>query len=300
MTRIDTEVWLSVALPILVAVSLFVPDAVLGTGSPSATQPHPASRPALRRNRVRVAGIVLKWVTADKQANLRRIVPLIRQAAAQGAELVVTTECFLDGYAIRDKKIPIDQWRALAEPIPGGSYLTRLCELSAELKIHLVAGMLEGSGEQTFNTAVLIGPDGRVLGKYRKHRLEHELVRNTPGDTAPVFDTALGRIGLLICADRREPDLIRRLASGAPDLLVCPSGGMWGPVKNDHYLQARSRENRVPIVFVHPVEFLLTSPDGAILERRFAGQLMDVSADQAGGPEDTYLIVVREVEFPGS
>ena len=58
---------------------------------------------------VRVAGIVLKWIRADKEANFRRAEPRIREAAADGAQIVVTTECFLDGYAIADKSIPLLQ-----------------------------------------------------------------------------------------------------------------------------------------------------------------------------------------------
>ena len=57
---------------------------------------------------VRVAGIVLKWIRGDKEANWRRAEPMIREAAANGARIVVTTECFLDGYAIADKSIPIE------------------------------------------------------------------------------------------------------------------------------------------------------------------------------------------------
>ena len=70
---------------------------------------------------VRVAGIVLKWLRGDKAANYRRIEPLIREAAAHGAQIVCTTECFLDGYAIADKSIPLEQYRALGEPIPKGT-----------------------------------------------------------------------------------------------------------------------------------------------------------------------------------
>jgi predicted amidohydrolase len=56
---------------------------------------------------------VLKWLRGDKQANYRRVEPMIREAAANGARIVCTTECFLDGYAIADKSIPLDTYRAL-------------------------------------------------------------------------------------------------------------------------------------------------------------------------------------------
>jgi predicted amidohydrolase len=223
------------------------------------------------RKEVRIAGIVLKWIRADKEANLRRAEAMIREAAAGGAQIVCTTECFLDGYAIADKSIPLDKYRALGEPIPDGPCYKRLAALARELKILLVAGMLEADGEARCNTAVLISPDGRLLGKYRKQHLEHELVRNRPGTESPVFDTPYGRIGVLICADRRLPEIAGKLKKQGADFLLCPSGGMFGPKSNDPILQARSRETHLPIVFVHPAEFLVTGPDGSILDRTILG-----------------------------
>src|SRR5262245_38903935 len=85
---------------------------------------------------VKTAGIVLKWVRGDKEANYRRALPLIREAAKNGAKIVCTTECFLDGYAIADKTIPPDAYRALGEPIPTGKYYRKLAALARELKIN--------------------------------------------------------------------------------------------------------------------------------------------------------------------
>lgn len=235
---------------------------------------------------VRVAGIVLKWIRGDKEANFNRAARMIREAAAHGAQLVCTTECFLDGYAIADKSIPLDVYRALGEPIPTGRYYVQLAALAKELKIHLLAGMLEADGDARFNTAVLIGPMGDLLGKYRKQKLGHEVERNTPGAGSQVFETPFGRLGVMICADRTEPDIVRRLREGRADFLLCPSGGMFGPVKNDPIVQARSRENQLPIVFVHPAEFLVTHPDGSIASRTLLGDTLLIADDEVGGARD--------------
>ena len=64
--------------------------------------------------------------------------------------LVCTTECFLDGYAIADKSIPLEDYRNLGEPIPSGKYFQRLAARPARLKIHLIAGMLEADGDERF------------------------------------------------------------------------------------------------------------------------------------------------------
>lgn len=246
----------------------------------------PATSQAKLRT-IRVAGIVLKWIRGDKEANYRRAEPMIREAAAAaGAQIICTTECFLDGYAIADKNIPLETYRALGEPIPAGPYFRRLARLAGELKILLVAGMLEADGEHRCNTTVIIGPNGQLIGKYRKQFLEHESVRNTAGTVSTVHATPFGRLGVMICADRRDRDIVRRFCESGAQLLLCPSGGMFGPKSNDHILQARSRENKTHIVFVHPAEFLVTGPDGAILHRTLLGNQLLISPQEVGTEKD--------------
>ena len=255
--------------------------AVLAVSPIRAEDAHP-----IPAGHIRIAGVVLKWLRGDKEANYLRAEKLIEQAARGKAQLVCTTECFLDGYAIKDKTIPLADYQALGETIPDGKYCRRLAKLADKLDIFLIAGMLEADGERRYNTAVLIAPNGQVIGKYRKHNLEHELVRNTPGDETPVFHTPLGKIGIMICADRRDAPLVKKLATGA-DLLICPSGGMFGPKSNDPILQERSRENRLPIVFVHPAEFLVTDPAGEIKSRTILGDRLEIDKADVGREADT-------------
>jgi predicted amidohydrolase len=256
--------------------------------------------PADRQNHVRMAGIVLKWLRTDKKANFERAEKLITAAGRGGAQLVCTTECFLDGYAIDDKTIPLEQYRALGEPIPDGPYYRRLAALADRLDIYLVAGMLESDGDERYNTAVFIDPDGKLIGKYRKHKLEHELVRNTPGTEAPVFDTPFGQVGIMICADRRDPDLVKRLSERGTRLLICPSGGMFGPKTNDPIVQARSRENGVPILFVHPAEFLVTDSSGEIRARTILGDRLEIAADEVGGNRDQNEVFYFDLQLKAS
>jgi predicted amidohydrolase len=250
-----------------------------------ADEPVSASEP---RETVRVAGIVLKWVRGDKEANMDRIEPLIREATANGAEIVCTTESFLDGYAIADKSIPLNDYRALAEPIPLGSYVQRLAVLADDLDIHLVAGVHELYEGKHYNAAILIGPGGELVGKYHKQRLGHEIDRNTPGSESAVFDTPYGRMGIMICSDRNSATLVKRFRDNGADFLFCPSGGAFGPIRNDPKVQARSRENGIPIVFVHPVEFLVTGPDGSILERTILGDVPE------GKPPPDHFLTSKE------
>jgi predicted amidohydrolase len=247
---------------------------------------------------VRVGGIVLKWIRGDKEANFRRAEPLIRQAAAGGAKIVCTTECFLDGYAIADKSIPLESYRALGEPIPTGPYFERLAKLADELDIHLIAGMLEADGDARYNTAVLLDPDGKLIGKYRKQKLQHELVRNTPGQESSVFATPYGKVGIMICADRTDAAIVQNFCTRGADFLICPSGGMFGPKNNDHILAARSRENHVPIVFVHPAEFLVTAADGKIETAELFGDRLLIPPEDAGMAVDSQAVRYFELPLP--
>ena len=111
-------------------------------------------------------------------------------------------------------------------------------------------------------------------------------VRNKPGNTSSVFDTPHGRIGVMICADRRYPDVVKRFCDNGADFLICPSGGMFGSKRNDPIVQDRSRENKRHIVFVHPAEFLVTAPNGSIADRTILGDRLLIAANQAGKAED--------------
>jgi predicted amidohydrolase len=174
----------------------------------------------------------------------------------------------------------------LGEPIPDGEYFKRLARLANRLNIFLIAGMLEADGEHRYNTAVLIDDQGKLVGRYRKHELGHELGRNTPGSKTPVFATPIGKLGIMICADRRNPELVKRLSDGGADLLVCPSGGMFGPKSNDPIVQARSKENATPILFVHPAEFLVTDSRGEIRARTILGDRLEIETREIGGKSD--------------
>jgi len=236
---------------------------------------------------VRVAGIVLKWLRGDKLANYRRVEPLIREAAAHGARIVCTTECFLDGYAIADKSIPLEQYRALGEPIPQGEYFRMLCALAKELKILLIAGMLETDGEARFNTAVSIDSTGELISKYHKQQLDHESARNSAGAESTVLETPYGKLGVMICADRRIPEIVKGFTDRGAEFLICPSGGLFGSKSNDPIVQARSRENHKYIVFVHPAEFLVTAPDGTIVQQTILGDKLLVTPEQVGTEADS-------------
>ena len=227
-------------------------------------------------NRLRIASLSIVPAKWEKETNARKIERMVREAAAQGAQLVITPEGVLEGYVVNEvirekdpaKKAELTRrFGDLAEPIDG-KFVRRFRELADELNIHLILGFLERDGEKLYNTAVLISPDGGVAGKYHKSHFHQGYDVNPPGYTPgadyPVF--ALGRlkVGIMICFDRQLPEPARALALAGADLIVCPAYGGRGDW-NTRLMQVRAYENQVYVAFSHPQQSLIIDPAGEVL-----------------------------------
>jgi len=231
--------------------------------------------------KVKIAGIVQKWYQKDKRANFENTENLIIEAASNGAEIICTPECFLDGYAIRDKKMSSNEFKDLAESVNDGIYMNKLKSLAKKLKIYIIAGISEIHDNEIYNSAVLINPAGKTGGIYRKNFLYgDEKVRYFPGEGFPVFDTSYGKFGIMICYDRQKSESIKKLSENNADFVFCPSGGGYGS-DNDRIVSKRSQEGKLPIIFVHPIEFLVTSSSGEILKRNLFGNNFDADLSEA-------------------
>lgn len=229
---------------------------------------------------LRVASLMYQPVKWDKEANKRGLEKAVREAKRRGAELVVTPEGALEGYVVNEvirasgetRRELTARFNGLAEPV-NGPYVRHFQRLCKELSVWLVLGFLEADDPNTYNTAVLIRPDGALAGKYRKthfaqgYRNGDEKGDNPPGyrrgSAYPVFDVGVRRMGLMICFDRRVPEVAARLVKNGADFIINPAYGMMGDC-NCEFLSARARETRVPIVFVHPAQTVVSDAQGRI------------------------------------
>lgn len=130
-------------------------------------------------------------------------------------ELVVFPELAVSGYECGEK------FKELGET-ENGSSAKRLGALAEKYGIHIVFGLpLWGDDSILYNSQLLIGPDGKVIGRYDKvHLFDTEKKWFTPGKSFPVYDTALGKIGLFICYDTFFPECARSLAVKGAEMLV--------------------------------------------------------------------------------
>jgi predicted amidohydrolase len=169
--------------------------------------------------------------------NRRMYAPLVAEAARQKADLVVLGETLT--YPGLGKT-----YHEVAEPVPGTSteYFGRLAK---EHNFYIVAGLLERDGNLVYNVAVLIGPDGTVVGKYRKTCLPRGEVEGgiAPGSDYPVFPTRFGKVGLMVCYDGFFPEVARALSNRGAEVIAWP---VWGC--NPLLARARACENHVYIV----------------------------------------------------
>jgi predicted amidohydrolase len=135
-------------------------------------------------------------------------------------DLLVLPEFAMTGYQFVSR----DEVLSLSEPVPDGPTTSRLIELARSRNLYLVAGLPERRGNQLFNSAVLVGPQG-FLGIYRKtHLFFEETLFFSLGDTGfPVWDIGMARIGILICFDWYYPEAARTLALKGADILCHPS-----------------------------------------------------------------------------
>ena len=174
---------------------------------------------------VRAAVTQAEW-TGDKESMIVKHEELARRAAADGAQIIGFQELFYGPYfgVIQDQK-----YYEYVEPIPGPT-VERFQKLAAELHLVIVLPIYEVANEgEYYNTAAVIDADGTLLGSYRKHHIPNlpqfwEKFYFRPGNSGyPVFDTAVGRVGVYICYDRHFPEGWRELGLNNAQLVFNPS-----------------------------------------------------------------------------
>jgi N-carbamoylputrescine amidase len=177
-------------------------------------------------NIVRAALIQAEW-TGDKDSMLDKHIELARKAAADGAQVLCFQELFYGPYFCQVQE---NEYFSYTEPIPDGPTTKRMQELAKETGMVLVVPMFEVEQEGFYyNTASVIDADGTYLGKYRKTHIPHvkgfwEKFYFRPGNMGyPIFDTAVGRIGVYICYDRHFPEGWRALGLAGAKIIFNPS-----------------------------------------------------------------------------
>lgn len=175
--------------------------------------------------------LVQQQPSDDPDASRRRGLDALAEAAEAGADLVVFPELAFTPFFPRVRAE--GDVLARAEPIPGPT-VAAFQAAAREHGVVVVLNLYEHAGDEAFDTSPVIDADGRLLGRTRMMHITqydgfYEQDYYAPGDLgAPVYDTAVGRLGVAICYDRHYPEYLRALALQGADLVVVPQAGTLG------------------------------------------------------------------------
>ena len=214
-------------------------------------------------NVVRAAIVQTEW-TGEKGSMIDKSVEYARAAAQQGAQVLCFQELFYGPYFCQVQE---DEYFDYAEPIPDGPTTLRMLDLAKETGMVLVVPIFEKEDDGFyFNTAAVIDADGSYLGKYRKTHIPQvagfwEKFYFRPGNLGyPIFDTAVGRIGVYICYDRHFPEGWRALGLAGAKIVFNPSATsrglsmyLWNleqpaaAVANEYFIGAINRVGQEPL-----------------------------------------------------
>ncbi|MCZ7554832.1 MAG: acyltransferase [Bacteroidia bacterium] len=172
------------------------------------------------------------------ESNQTRVLDFIRTC---DAELLVLPELCFTGYFFHDS----EQLRSVAEATNGPS-VTLLRDVARSRKVIIVAGIAERAGENVYNSAVTVLPDGSVDVYRKTHLFAEEKILFTPGDSGfRVRDFGSWRLGVMICYDWRFPEAARTLALKGAHIIAHPSDLVAAPELWQPAMRVRSLENRV-------------------------------------------------------
>lgn len=217
-------------------------------------------------------------------AGMEEGLAMVEEAARDGADLIVTIEAFNASVSPSDERY---DFASIAEPLDG-PLMQRFCELAAKHGTYVVGGLFTSQKGKAYNSAVLFGPEGRIVGLYNKvHLPAGEFPYITPGDSYPVFETEHGIIGMLVCWDLQYPEAPRIMALSGADLIACPTWG-WENI----YGLCRAYENSVTIAAAMGV-----AHGGVIWDGCDPSCIVDnMGWVLAGGPRRGVAIVTADVD----
>ena len=201
-------------------------------------RPKPKSeKTAVRAEQIKVAVVQAASVTFDREKTLKRVHVLVRDAARQGAQLVVFPEAFISGYprgldfgavvGSRTDKGREDfrrYWESSVD-VPGPA-VDELGGIARQNRIYLVVGVVERDGGTLHCSVLFFSPDGSYLGKHRKvmpTASERLIWGFGDGSTFPVFDTPLGKLGAVICWENYLPLLRAAMYAKGIEIYCAPT-----------------------------------------------------------------------------
>jgi predicted amidohydrolase len=215
--------------------------------------------------KLKIAQIKTFPVKGDIPANAQRLMQLLDELAPAQPDVVITPECFLDGYVTTEDYVTRENMRDYSVDPATSPHTQAVGAWARDHQAWVVLGAARAAPEGVYNSATLYNRAGEIAGFYNKVHCRGHDQKYVAGSALPVFDSDFGKFGVMICADRRWPETVRALALQGARVIFNPTYGNYGEM-NNCLMRTRSFENEVFIAFTHPAQALITGPRGRIVE----------------------------------
>jgi predicted amidohydrolase len=219
---------------------------------------------AAELSKLRVATVRSYPAKGDLAANHARLMEILALLAPQRPDVVVTPECWLDGYVVTRRQATrrkLRQWAVDPEQSPEAQ---AVAGWARQHEAWVIYGCMRRVPGGVANSALVYNRRGKLVGAYDKVHCRGHDRKFVAGRTLPMFRSDFGRFGVMICADRRWPETVRTLALRGARIIFNPTYGQHDE-KNVMLMRTRSFESETPIVFAHPGQSLFTDAAGDIL-----------------------------------
>ena len=207
-----------------------------------------------------------KW---DLDGNFSVFLKAAARAADEKAQIFLTPEGWLDGYASTAADSTAERIRGIAQDLQSSSFVQRVAQEARRHRMFICFGFTSLENGKVYNAAGLWDADGKLIGVYHKTHLQRHDLQYAPGESLPVWPTPWGQVGIMICADRRWPETARTLRLQGAKLILNPTYGFHNDL-NEAMMRTRSYENQCFIAFAHPQQSLVTGPNGRVLAKQDA------------------------------
>ena len=215
-------------------------------------------------DRIRIVQIKVYPEKGNLAGNHRQLMALLEAIGAIHPDVVVTPECFLDGYVVTEAHITRENIVDYAIDPANSVYVAAVAEWAACHHTWVVLGCTRAADGGAYNTALILDREGALVGLYDKVHWQTHDQKFLPGQRLPVFTSDFGPFGVMICADRRWPETVRSLALRGARIIFNPTYGMHDDL-NLCMMRTRAYESEVLIAFTHPGQALITGPGGHVL-----------------------------------
>ena len=195
----------------------------------------------------------------ETDKNVSNAEKLVRQAASEGAQIILIQELFESQYFCMDQK---EELFELSKPFDNHPTIKKFSELAKELKVVLPVSFFEKANRAHYNSVAIVDADGSILGKYRKSHIPdgpgyQEKFYFNPGDTGfKVWNTKYAKIGVGICWDQWFPEAARSMVLSGAELLLYPTA-IGGEPEDDGFdssdmwqraMIGHSASNQIPVI----------------------------------------------------